>query len=340
MINKEDIFHNEAYWRDMSDAELDDYVKQIFYYYRQEGFPYYPTDIESRKKDFEKLRNYDYTQVWDENVLKQTMHGLGLAWSYFPHSFDVSSNNMMTPYEAFMNDEIFEKVIRKRLKMGSYMSDSGIRKMLKIYTGVQGVSNFRPTAAAALYEHYAPNGVVWDMSGGWGGRMLGAIISSVSKYIVTEPSIKTKDGLVQLANDFGGLKQFIISNLGSEEYQPQPNTLDFCFTSPPYYDLEKYSNEKTQSYVKYSDKDSWVNGFLKQTFENCFIGLKPEKYMLINIADPKGKQNINLETETIRIAEEVGFKFLGEHKLALSNINLRNKADKFKYEPIFRFIKL
>lgn len=340
MINKTDITHNESYWNNMSDDELNEYIERIFNYYRQEGFPYYSTDTESRENDFRKLKNYDYTQVWDENVIKQTMHGLGLAWSYFPHSFEVKCNSKLSPYDAFIDDKIFRKVITKRLKMGTYMSNSGILKMLKIYSGVQGVSNFRPTAAAAIYERYAPNGVVWDMSGGWGGRMLGAIISSVNKYIVTEPSTKTHQGLVNLANDFGGMKQFIITCSGSEDYIPSKESLDLCFTSPPYYDLEEYCDEKTQSYIKFNTKQSWVEGFLKPTFENCYYGLKPKKYMLINIADPKGKHSVNLEEETIRVAKEVGFKYVGEHKLALSNVNLRGKNSKFKYEPIFRFIKL
>ena len=188
MIKKEDIFVNEKHWRGMDYYDLYNFSVKIFDYYRENGFPYYPTDMESRQKDFDKLVKYDRSKLFENDVVKQTMHGLGLAWSYFPNSFNVKCDNKMTPYEAFMDDEIFMKVILKRLKIGTYISDSGIRKMLKIYTGVQGVSNFRPTAAAALYDTFAKDGVVWDMSGGWGGRFLGAIASSVKVYIATEPS--------------------------------------------------------------------------------------------------------------------------------------------------------
>ena len=134
----------------------------------------------------------------------------------------------------------------------TYISDSGIRKMLKIYSGVQGVSNFRPTAAATIYDVFAKDGVVWDMSGGWGGRLLGAIVSGVKRYIATEPSIETYKGLIELSDDYGRDIDTWIYNMGSEDYQPHKNSLDLCFTSPPYFDLEKYSNEDTQSYIKYS----------------------------------------------------------------------------------------
>lgn len=340
MINKEEVFVNESHWRSMSELEQEHFAWKIFQYYREQGFPYYSTDWEIRQKEFEQLRAFDYNTLWDGDVIKQSMHGLGLAWSYFPHAFNVRCNDKMTPYEAFMDDLTFMRVIRKRLKMGTYISDSGIRKMLKIYTGVQGVSNFRLTAAACIYDRYAKGGKVWDMSGGWGGRLLGAVIAGVDTYIATEPSIETYNGLCQLATDFGGDMFREILRNGSEEYQPDKESLDLCFTSPPYFDLEKYADEATQSFIKFSTKNAWVEGFLKPTFRNCHYGLKPEKHMLINIADVKGKHNINLEEETIKVAEEVGFKHIGQHQLALSNINLRDKSKKFKYEPIFIFQKL
>jgi len=337
MIKKEDIFHNKSFWENLSESEYNDYINEIFKYYRQEGFPYYPTDSNFRKKEFNKLEKYDRTNLIYDNTIKQTMHGLALAWSYFPHAFNIKCGNMLTPYEAFMDDDILLKVIKKRLKMGTYVSDSGIRKMLKIFSGVQSVSNFRPTAAAALYDTFAPNGVVWDMSAGWGGRLLGAMISSVQIYIGTEPSIETYKGLTKLSNDFINYADAWIYDMGSEDYMPPKDSLDFCFTSPPYFNLEKYSDEATQSYIKFKTKEDWLNGFLKKTFENCYYGLKPNKYMGINIADNK---TIKLEDDTIKIANDVGFKLHNTLKLSLSNINLKNKKSKFKYEPIFIFKKI
>lgn len=339
MIKKEEIFVNEKHWRGMNDVELSNFTQLIFDYYRQEGFPYYPTDMESRQKDFRKLIKYDRSNMWDGLDIKQTMHGLGLAWSYFPESFNVRCGNKMTPYEAFMDDEIFLKVIHKRLKMGTFMSDAGIRKMLKIYSNVQGVSNFRPTAAAAIYDYFGrgtKDFTVWDMSGGWGGRMLGAIISDVKFYYATEPSKHAFDGLHNLAEDFAGDTDYMIFKCGSESWKPERNMFDFCFTSPPYFDLEKYSDEPTQSYIKFPEKDVWIEGFLRETFKNCYYGLKSDGAMAINIANIKGNE---IEKDMIRVAEECGFKFKTTFRLALSNINLRNKGAKFKYEPIYIFRK-
>lgn len=330
---------NESHWRNMNADELELFINDIFCYYRENGFPYYPTDDVTRRKEFEKLKNYDYNKLFNNNIIGQSMHGLGLAWSYFPHAFNVKSNDKLTPYEAFMDDEIFIKVIRKRLKMGTYMSDSGIRKMLKIFTGVQGVSNFRPTAAACIYDEFARGGVVWDMSGGWGGRLLGAIAGGVDTYIATEPSIETHRGLCNLANDYAGKTHYHIDLSGSEDFKPIKNSLDLCFTSPPYFDLEKYADEPDQSYIKFNTKEDWVEGFLRQTFKNCYYGLKKGGYMIINIADVKGKHNINLELETIFVAESIGFTHKATYQLALSNVNLHIKENKYKYEPVYVFKK-
>lgn len=324
---------NKKHWRPFNDIELECFADEIFNHYRAKGFPYFPDTKEFRDNEYKKLHNYDLNRIIDKEskTISQTMHGLSLAWSYMPHSWSVRCNNQKTPLEAFNDDVLFRKVIDKRLRLGDNISDNGIRKMLKIFTGVQSVSNFRPTASASLYSIFCNEGdTVWDMSCGFGGRLLGADLAKV-KYIGTEPSTKTFTGLQAIIKDYN--IDAVIHKIGSEDFHPDKDSLDFCFTSPPYFDTEKYSDEETQSYIKYPTKDEWINGFLKDTFQNCYDGLKPEKIMAINIANVRSFPNI--EEETIRVAEEVGFTLEDTWKLALSKLGGKG----FKYEPIFIFKK-
>ena len=60
-----------------------------------------------------------------------------------------------------------------------------------------------------------------------------------------------------------------VLGVGSEEFKPRENTVDLCFTSPPYFDTEKYADEPTQSYIKYPSEKEWIDGFLTQTIQNC-----------------------------------------------------------------------
>lgn len=89
MIHKSDIFKNKTYWENMSPENLDLFKNKIFNYFRRTGFPYNSTEKEYRDDEFRKLINYDRSNLIENGIVKQTMHGLGLAWSYFPHAYNV-----------------------------------------------------------------------------------------------------------------------------------------------------------------------------------------------------------------------------------------------------------
>jgi hypothetical protein len=172
------------------------------------------------------------------------------------------------------------------------------------------------------------------MSGGWGGRLFGFLCSTGNEYTATEPNIRTYNGLkeVEKALNFRGKKTKLL-NIGSELYKPKNETLDLCFTSPPYFDTEKYSTEKNQSYIKFPKYEQWTNGYLKETFKNCFSGLKPGGKMIINISNtPKLK---TIEKDTIKISLNIGFKHRETYFLELSSIAGKGT----KAEPIFIFTK-
>ena len=224
-----------------------EFKEAIFAHYRTVGFPYYDLSEDEKSQKFESLRRYDHTTVISpEGVVKQTMHGLALAWHYHPHQWCIPCGEMFTPMQVFADDTLFRKAIAKRIKLGTYMTDSGIRKGIRSFSGTQSVSNFRPTAAAAIYHRYLPpQGVTWDMSSGFGGRLLGALACDrVGTYIGTDPNSETMEGLEQMKSEFGrdGL-QIKLYKVGSEDFHPEPESLDLCFTSPPYFNTEKYSEE-------------------------------------------------------------------------------------------------
>jgi hypothetical protein len=247
--------------------------------------------------------------------------------------------------DIYNDDEKFKKTIRKCWKWNmthfkgeenmekNTFKENRLRQSLKIYTGTQSVSNFRPTAAKLIYEKFGGD-TIWDMSCGWGGRLIGFLSSSRKRYIGTEPSSLTFEGLEKIKKDFFYLKKSVeLHKLGSEEFIPDRNSLDLCFTSPPYFDTEKYADEETQSYIKFPTKEEWVNGFLRKTIENCYRGLKSGKHMLINIANtPKYKF---IEEETQKIAKELGFVQNDTLQLTLSSV----MGAGYKYEPIFVFKK-
>ena len=321
-------------------------VEVIFDYYRRHGFPHYKIREEEKYEHMRKLKKFDVDTIFINNEIIQTMHCLRLAWTYFPHFWEIRCGSAkQSPMEIFHDDKKFKSTIRKcwnwskkhfkgeENQVNNKFHENRLRQSLKIYTGTQAVSNFRPTAAKLIYEKFGGD-VIWDMSAGWGGRLIGFLSSSRKHYIGTEPSSKTYDGLLKIKEDFEYLgKKVEIHKLGSEVFQPDKESLDLCFTSPPYFDTEKYSDEETQSYVKFPTQDDWVDGFLRKTIENCYHGLKGNKYMLINIANTSKYKFI--EEETVKISKELGFIQEDTLQLTLSSV----MGAGYKYEPIFVFKK-
>jgi hypothetical protein len=296
--------------------------------------------MNGKVNELDKLIKFNETSIILDDSFNQTMHGCGLLWTYFPHWVSVKcGDDTSSILDKWEDDDKLKLLIRKtynwQLKHGNgIFTVNRLRQNAKVYLNKQSVSNFRPSVAKCIYNLYGNTGTVWDMSGGWGGRLFGFLASNCEEYIATEPSSLSHEGLLNLANDYAYRnKKVTIHKCGSEDFIPTENSLDLCFTSPPYFDTEKYADESSQSYSKYPTKDSWLNGFLSKTIQNCYFGLKHGGKLIINISNTP-KYNF-LESETIRIAEENGFKLVETRFLILSSISGKG----IKREPIFVFVK-
>jgi hypothetical protein len=345
-IKYEELKRTRHFWQELSEVDFERYLEAIFQYYRRTGFPFYPTGENYRRRKLAELMRTDITNIIQDKEIKQSLAGISLAWSYHPHAWSIPCSDKRSVLDTFNDDDLLRHAIRKHLRFKMQFSNPAFISTIRIFTGTQGVSNFRPTAAAGIYDYFEARDV-WDMSGGFGGRMLGAHKSRyVRSYTCTDPSTKTHAGLVEMSEFLrdslsrgvfnkeaaASKKRYEALCLGSEDYHPEKHSLDLCFTSPPYFNCERYADEGTQSFKKFPEYDHWVNGFLHQTFVNCFRGLKPLRFMLINIANIRG--HTNLESETVRVAEEVGFKYVDCMYLTLSRQGAGQKR-----EPVFVFKK-
>lgn len=318
---------------------IDEVVETAFNYVVNRGFPFYHYSPGRKLVEFDKVRQCRSLNILNEGVIKQTMHGLGLAWSYFPHSWGVKCGNMKTPAEIFNDRDLLRKAIVRRLMRGGLemiredgsMTDSQIRKALRSYSGAQSVSNFRPSAALAIYNHFNAK-ATWDMSSGFGGRLLGALASgTVRKYIGTDPSSPTFAGLEQMAADFSWANVEVeLHKCGSEDFIPNEK-VDLCFTSPPYFNCEKYTEEPSQSWKRYQTTETWNEMFLRRTINNCRKALKNNGSLILNVANVKTHKT--LEEDTVRIAQEEGFSHMTTIRMQLSSITKGG----FKSEPLFVF---
>jgi hypothetical protein len=322
-----------------------------FEHHRREGFPVYSLNREEKRQELLDLLVADHAGIIDaKGRIKQTMHGLALAWHYHPLAWTVKCGNRKTPIEVFTDDESFLKAIERRTKLGNAFSDGGLRKILRTFSSTQSVSNFRPTAAAAIYHRLLPDegGVVWDMSAGFGGRLLGALACDrVDRYIGTDPSTFAMDGLremadelVPMAEQFGRRTLEVeLHQVGSEDFVPERNSLDLCFTSPSYFGWEHYSDAATQSHKKFPTQHEWLHGFMGATLRNCAHGLRRNGILAINISSVAAFPD--LAKAFVRFAEDHGWLLVDTLQLQLSKmVGLKHIGKSaFKSEPIFVFKK-
>jgi hypothetical protein len=73
------------------------FKKEIFDYYRENGFPDFPVDNSWRKNEFLKFINFDNSNIVFNDEIKQTMHGLAFCWSFMPHAYNVVCNGFKSP---------------------------------------------------------------------------------------------------------------------------------------------------------------------------------------------------------------------------------------------------
>lgn len=334
----------EEYFNLSLDKNIDEEVDKIYQFYKTYGFPNYEKESYDIQKEFEKMLKFNEASIYDSEtkIIKQNMTGLGILWSYFPHWIEVKCGTSKQSLKELWNDEeLVKKLIKKtylwKCKHNEpHWTNNRIRQNAKVFLSKQSVSNFRPTVAKYIYNTYGNNGSILDMSTGYGGRFFGFVSSNCKEYYGTDPCEKSFNSLNDFIKDLGDKDKSIhLFKQGSEIFMEEwKEKFDLCFTSPPYFDTEKYSDEETQSYKKFPSIDKWLNEFLKVTINNCYQYTKDNGYLILNIANTPMYDTI--ESSTIKFATECGFKHIDTLKMELSSI-AQNKSR--KYEPVFVFQK-
>lgn len=317
-----------------------DAVEYYFRWYRFHGYPVVTLDGYDPTRELERVRAS--TISIDENgMVPQSMTGCGFLWAYFPHWVDVSTPSSESLREAWLDDDKLRTLMRKVYRYcKKHKSERGrwhtnrVRQLAKVYCAKQGPSNFRPTVAKLLMDTYGHGGAVLDPCGGWGGRMLGFMASSCTRYTCCDPSTLTARGLNELADTFAYVgKRVEVNCIGAEDFEPEAGAYDMALTSPPYYDTERYADEPTQSFVRFPEYGAWLDGFLRPMVAHTYDALRDGGTFLLNIANVATAKT--LEDDALAIAMECGFTHGDTLQLILSSVAGKG----IKTEPIFVLTK-
>ena len=284
------------------------------------------------------LCDIDTNVTYQDGAYSLNNIGANILTQFFPEILDVVKSGKASSRDFFKDDKRLLGYCRTVLKYCT--SPLEMFKMMS-FRGSSRCYNFRPATAKALYELYGKeNSKVLDTSSGFGGRLLGFFTAkNTAEYVGIDPN--TADScnkfILYMSRYFTNKKAFV-NKIGSEDftiesYPQYENYFDISFTSPPYFDTEKYSDSDTQSYKKFNTYDAWIDGFYRHTIYNSCNSLKLDGVFAVNISWVD-----NIKEYTEEFLNDCGFYIIKEDKYLL-RIHPRESSygsDKMsKYEPIW-----
>ncbi len=86
---------------------------------------------------------------------------------------------------------------------------------------------------------------------------------------------------------------FIISCAEDVDFLSLNKKFDFIFTSPPYFNIERYTQEANQSFNRYRKLNNWLENFLFVSIKKSFEVLTDDGVMAINISDVYSGHKVN-----------------------------------------------
>jgi len=313
---------------------------EAFSYFRKSGFPYRNVPV------YESMLAINALAHTDDAALERTSRACTVADSYCHHRWDVHADSKPSPLETFNRDDRLRGAIEMAHQNGALSNRYSILGILGLYRGTQTARNFRPGFALKYMRKFCPDdGTILDTSMGFGGRLVGFFASSAAHYVGIDPAVDTYHSNRRLVDELCPPdKTCELHNVPAEDFDVDPirGRCDFALTSPPYFDRERYSNEDTQSWKRYSTLERWVDNFLVPTCQLQHDALRPGAHSVIVINDVKprdGSPALPLTDLTISAATSVGFEHISSDGYAIKQ-HFHPDADKLPdVEPTLIFRK-
>lgn len=341
----------DAFTNDTYDADPQGTIEAVYELYRSVNLV--PIQYYTEHGVVQAIKEFRQTSY---NNVKQGRIGLGnnrgqtLNRFLFPNMMTAEpkgrgSNSLR---DRFYDDAKLRRAIRICFEFregNRLVYPTAIRRALELVTG-ENIQNFKAQNARAIVEYCCPVlwGRVYDYSCGYGGRLLGVTSSNLQlEYVGVDPNTDTVNNL-RLLNEFielaGGTPGEIHQSV-SEDFVPE--NIDCAFSSPPYFNLEKYSDEPTQCMNQFDSLDNWFEGYVAPTMRNIHQGLNDDGIFATNIADYKTpKEEFKVVNRWIDTAQKLGFKHTETVKMMLNTrpgVGNGKQEGVEKFEGIYVFTK-
>ena len=244
-------------------------------------FPYYSQTISKKKllSDFKKLKKYrarliqdgsvqkklkkfkDSYVIWEENYEKN--EDLYKITDYFSEECRVrceyqdkrTKNSLLNLFQKHKKT-IFRKLSRKN-KISYYQINEYLWHNFKQCT------SFNTTIAVCVVRLLQAKRWL-DFSAGWGDRLVGAIACNCF-YVGVDPNpcLHPKyQKIIKTLEPSKSQRKYQLYQSPFESVELKEKDFDLVFTSPPFFELENYTEHQNQSHHKYKTLDGWFKNFL------------------------------------------------------------------------------
>ena len=259
--------------------------------------------------------------------------GMKLLEHFQPHFWETEGANGQSIAKNWTDTALMEKAIERTKKHYKKIYKSEIRRNLAFFSKAPLPTMYRPSITKSIVQKYGAKSVL-DPCVGWGGRMIGTVALPDTHYTGIEPFSKTFYGLLKIA-DHIKTRRTTLYNAPAEQVLPSlpSNHYDLVITSPPYYTLEVYTHESSQSVKTYPKWNDWVNKFLDPLIYECLRTLKQNG---ISAWSVKNMKLYDLQDEVFRIHEKYGFQHFATEGMTASRRNTGEKATITEETFLFR----
>lgn len=291
--------------KDLSDSDFEKLLPILAKELETYGILYESYPNEEISKDWKLLCNKPIDKSIT-NISATSIAGMKIMRKHMRHFHEVKNYKGFS-IASLWKKENLEKALRFNRAHHSTPYASEIIRSLSFTNGLGKVTMYRPLMARNIVAYFGAKSVL-DVCAGWGGRMLGSKSMGSTEYTGIDPCIKTYNALCAIRDELQ-LTGVTLINKPAETALlelPEDAKFDIALTSPPYYNLEIYSDEETQSTALTTYKD-WVDKFLKPIIVGV---IKRVKYSCWSVKNFKTDKNYNLLDDVIRIHEENGWKKL------------------------------
>lgn len=272
-------------------------------------YPYYKYTVSTAqiKEDFLKLKSIKLKRIPSNNLLMFNVDYAKYFYiykltDYFSEECRVKCNfgKSESPYVLFEKNK--QKIINLYGKTVKYDIIDDY-----IYSNYRLCSNFPIIVAMEVYRYFKPKNML-DFSSGWGDRLIAALAYGCC-YTGTDPNKCMQQKYKNMVKFFNrSPSKYKVHQIGFEDFEPEENFYDLVFTSPPFFDLESYSQDKTQSIQKYKTLESWKNNFLFHCFAKSIKSLKTGCCMAIYISDYRGTKYVADSFKFMKTLKNVTYK--------------------------------